>query len=549
MRGVRAAAFALCLVVMGSVALPGAPLQAATVSSSPRAVKATALDGKVIVRWTAPAIHGGKPLNQYRVRAASIGREVTVPATRLSATINNLVNGTAYSFTVSSHSAAGWSKPSAASAKVYPTRPNILLVLTDDQRWDSMDQVPLVNARSWRRYANSFVVEPLCCPSRASTLSGRIPSHTGVDTLFNGAKLNAKKTFATMLRAHGYQTAFAGKYLNGYPFGTQYKPPGWDQFYGLTGSRSYYDYTVIENGKRVEYGSTDSDYSTDVLRNKIIAASRAAHPSRPVLLDFAPDAPHITGFDLPIPARRHIGTCASRDFSLAASFNAYDTVSEPTWMAGQPLRDANAQIEMQRETCETLRGVDEAVMTILKELERQGRPANTYVVYTSDNRVHYGEHRLVGKGDLYDEAIRVPLLVSGPGVKAGTDRRLTSNIDLAPTFLEWARVPPPANFFDGTSFAASALGVAKPGPTGVLLRGCRTFGTPTAFTACGASETDMGKNWGLRTARYKYVEYPNGEKQLFDIVADPLELTNLAPNPAFAATMAALHKKIVALRT
>ena len=144
----------------------------------------------------------------------------------------------------------------------------------------------------------------MCCPSRASTLTGRLPIHTKVDTLLTGAKLDASKTFATMLHAAGYQTAFAGKYLNGYPFGRRpYKPPGWDKFYGFTGPMTYYDYKVIENSKLVHYGSKVTDYSTDVLRNKIIAASKAANPARPSMPDFAPNAPHRAGLFDPNPLR------------------------------------------------------------------------------------------------------------------------------------------------------------------------------------------------------------------------------------------------------
>jgi arylsulfatase A-like enzyme len=516
--------------------------------SPPRDISATALDRQAVVRWRPPADLGAHPVSEYRVHVAPSEREIVVPATRLNTTVGGLANGTAYTFTVSSHSTAGWSNPSPPSAEVHPTRPNILLIVTDDQRWDSMDQLPAVNNLTWRRYENSFVVEPLCCPSRASTLSGRIPSHTGVNTMLKGRELDATRTFATMLRATGYQTAFAGKYLGGYPFGTQYVPPGWDRFYGLTGPADYYNYTLVENGKRVRYGSANSDYATDVLRDKIIESIRAADRSRPVLLEFAPNAPHVAGVSEPIPARRDRGACADRDFPFPPNFNAYDTVSEPAWMAGQPMRDKAAVLKTRRLTCETLRGVDEAVIAILDELEREGRLTNTYVVFTSDNGDHFGEHRLMGKGDLYDESIRVPLLVTGPGVEEGTEPRMTSNIDLAPTFVEWARIRPPTHFFDGSSFAASAAGSTAPEPTAVLLRGCRTYGTRDDFSECGASETNMGKNWGVRTARYMYIEYPSGERQLFDVVADPHELTNLAPDPAHADTMTALHEELVALR-
>ena len=440
--------------------------------------------------------------------------------------------------------------PSHAAVPRAASRPNIVLILTDDQRWDSLAEMPATNARTWRRYTSAFVDDPMCCPSRASTLTGRTPNHTGVDSLLEGARLDERRTFATMLHAAGYQTVVAGKYLNGYPFGRGwYTPPGWDKFYAFNNAANYYNYKLVENGKRVSYGTQPSDYSTDVLRDKIVAAIASAAPSRPLLVEFAPNAPHRAGLLDPIPAPRDQGVCADTAFPLPPNFNAYDEVSEPPWMAGEQPKSATTVVRMRRATCETLRGVDEAITAILDELQRVGRIDNTYVVVTSDNSYHFGEHRLLEKGDLYEESIHVPLLVSGPGVRAGTDARLTSNIDLAPTFLDWAHVPPPQHFFDGHSFAASARGEHVAGPPAVLLRGCRTGisanGTPGP---CGGNPSNMGKNWGLRTARYKYVEYSGGYRQLFDLTSDPGEVRNLAPDPNYAATLSHLHAQLVALR-
>jgi len=443
------------------------------------------------------------------------------------------------------------SHAATARTTTTPSRPNIVLILTDDQRWDSLAELPATNALEWRRFTRSFVVDPMCCPSRASTLTGRTPNHTGVDSLLEGGRLDERKTFATMLHAAGYQTVFAGKYLNGYPFGRGfYTPPGWDSFYGFDKSANYYDYSLVENGHRVSYGTQQADYSTDVLSGKVVDAIDTAPTDRPLLVEFAPNAPHRAGLLDPIPAPRDRGVCADTAFPLPANFNAHDQVSEPGWMAGESPKSATTAVRMRRATCETLRGIDDAISAILDALRRTGRSDNTYVVVTSDNGFHFGEHRLLEKGDLYDESIRVPLLVRGPSVTAGNDGRLTSNIDLAPTFLDWAHVTPPAHFFDGHSFAPSARGAHVTGPSAVLLRGCRTGALASGAPApCGNNPSNMGKNWGLRTARYAYVEYAGGYRQLFDVGADPGEVRNLAPNPAYAATLRALHQRLVALRT
>jgi N-acetylglucosamine-6-sulfatase len=439
----------------------------------------------------------------------------------------------------------------AATARAAaPSRPNIVLILTDDQRWDSLDELPVTNALAWRRYTRSFVVDPMCCPSRASILTGRTPNHTGVDSLLEGAHLDERKTFATMLHAAGYRTVFAGKYLNGYPFGRgPYTPPGWDTFYGFDKAANYYDYSLIENGRRISYGTQPADYSTDVLSGKVVDAIDAAPSERPLLVEFAPNAPHRAGLLDPIPAPRDRGVCANTAFPLPDNFNANDVVSEPRWMAGEGPKSATTAVRLRRATCETLAGVDRAIAAILDALGRTGRLENTYVVVTSDNGFHFGEHRLFEKGDLYDESIRVPLLVRGPGVRAEIDGRLTSNIDLAPTFLDWAHVAPPAHFFDGHSFAADARGASVAGPSAVLLRGCRTGNLAKGAPApCGNNPSNMGKNWGVRTRRYAYVEYSGGYRQLFDVVADPGEVRNLAPDPAYAHTLARLHQRLVALR-
>jgi arylsulfatase A-like enzyme len=215
-------------------------------------------------------------------------------------------------------------------------------------------------------------------------------------------------------------------------------------------------------------------------------------------------------------------------------------------MAGELPRNADVVVGMRRAVCEALLGVDEAVTSVFDALATAGRLENTYVVVTSDNGFHFGEHRLLSKGDLYEESIRVPLLVTGPGVLPGSDARLTSNIDLAPTFLDWAGVQHPKGFFDGTSFAASARGATIAGPTAVLLRGCRTGGT-AGGGVCGWHDTNMGMNWGLRTARFKYVVYPNGDRQLFDLTVDPGEVRNLAADPSYASTVTALHRQLLSM--
>ena len=189
-------------------------------------------------------------------------------------------------------------------------------------------------------------------------------------------------------------------------------------------------------------------------------------------------------------------------------------------------------------------------MSLIGLLTSIGRLSNTYVVLMSDNGFEFGEHSLVGKGDLYEESVRVPLMVRGPGVVPGTTNRLTSNVDLVPTFLTWGKTSAPAGFLDGASWAANARGATAGAtfPSSVLLRGCRTSDQQVNPPCGGAPGLPMGMNWGLRTDTYKYIEYPNGYRQLFDLVHDPWELRNIAGDPTKATVVANLHAQLVAKR-
>ncbi|GIU89461.1 MAG: hypothetical protein KatS3mg010_0560 [Acidimicrobiia bacterium] len=313
--------------------------------------------------------------------------------------------------------------------------PNIVVIVTDDQRWDSLDHMPRLSARTdWARFEQAFVELPQCCPSRATFLTGRYAHHTGVETLRDGEDLDESRTIATMLDDAGYRTGFIGKYLNGFPFGDPYVPPGWDYFSGYRGGTHYFDYRLIEDGaKTVEHGSAPDEYSTDVFTRKAVDFLRGVDESEPFFLYVAPNAPHgDRPAGLPIPAPRHATACAGSTFEPPPSFDATDAREPTPWLQTLAPVNFDRMNAFHTATCRTLQALDEGVATLFAELESTGRLDDTYVVFTSDNGFSFGEHRLVGKGHLYDESVRVPLLVRGPDVRPGLVERLTSNIDLAP---------------------------------------------------------------------------------------------------------------------
>ena len=439
------------------------------------------------------------------------------------------------------------------------TRPNIVVINTDDQRGDSISQLPSINARTdWARFENSFVHEPQCCPSRATFFTGQYAYRNGVSTLADGARMNPNTTVATMLHAAGYQTSLSGKYLNGYGATTaKYTPPGWDDFRAFRGVNStapvdakgnavgypYVNYRNVENNVEQSYGSAAADYSTDRYAAMVREFIRKADPTRPVFTYFAPIAPHFTVR----PADRDKAACLAAAFPTPPSFNVSDTVGQPKWMTGLPTASAASILQQRRGTCQTLRAVDLAVSSFFDELQASGRLANTYVIFTSDNGYSFGEHRLTGKGHLYEESIRVPLLIRGPGVVPGTRSRLTSNVDLAPTIIELAKTNAPFGFFSGQPFVDDLKGTNTiPNRAEILLFGCRTKAGPGDF--CGGAQDYMGEAWGIRTATHKYVRYAQtGETQLFDLVTDPDELHNRADNPAYQGVKAALDNRLTAL--
>lgn len=457
--------------------------------------------------------------------------------------------------TVASCSSSGGPPERVAGGDV----PNIVLIVADDQRWDSLDQMPRLLARAdWARFDSAFVELPQCCPSRATILTGRYAHHTGVTTLRDGEELDESRTIATMLDDAGYHTAFIGKYLNGFPFGDPYVPPGWDRFAGYDVGSHYFDYQLVEDGAEVErYGSGPDDYSTDVFTRKAIEFVRQVDPAERFFLYLAPNAPHgDRPRGMPVPAPRHSDACRGATWDPPPNFNAVDAREPTPWLESLGVVSADRMQTMRAETCKTLQALDEGVEALLDELDASGRLDDTYVVFTSDNGFSFGEHRLVHKGHLYEESVRVPLLVRGPGVHPGVIDRLTSNVDIAPTIAEWAEIDPPGDFFDGTSFGAAVSGRTAEEPTEVLLRGCRTRRASDAASdeqaeeegACGGHSVAMPDAWAIRTRTHKYVEFEDGSVQLFDLERDPYETSNIASDPVAAAIVDDLGERLDRLR-
>jgi arylsulfatase A-like enzyme len=420
-------------------------------------------------------------------------------------------------------------------------RPNIVLILTDDQRWDTLWAMPTVRKRLVNHgvtFANSFVVNSLCCPSRSSILTGKYSHSTGVYT--NGgphggfAAFRDRPTVATRLHGAGYETALVGKYLNGY--GGTYIPPGWDQWAAIEMRPPspthdyYYDYRLNVNGSIRSYGSDPSDYSTDVLTSQ--AVRFIDHARSPLFLYLGLWAPH----GPPIPAAGDGDTFPNLKPARPPNFNEEDVSDKPQWVQSLPTLDDSrirAVDRYRRGQLQTLRDVDRSVGRILDALRRTGRLGNTLVVFMSDNGLAWGEHRWTNKQAAYEESIRVPLVIRYDPLTQAPRRTNAPalNVDLAPTFAALA----------GTSTSGvegrSLLPILQRRPvswrTGFLVEHLELWPGAPPPTFCG-----------IRTRRFLYVKYVTGERELYALETDPFELQNRVDDPTLGVPQRTLERRL-----
>ena len=430
--------------------------------------------------------------------------------------------------------------------------PNIVFVLTDDLDYTSAQQMPQIGSLvrdEGASFENAFVSFPVCCPSRATILTGpyahnsgvkgNSPSSGGFQKFRNDG--TEENTVASSLQEGGYRTAFFGKYLNGYGRGDRtYVPPGWDEWYGKLDGQKLYDYSINENGEEVSYGSEEGDFFTDVLSGQASDFIRRAAPEdRPFFAYVAPTAPHTPA----TPAERHEGTFSEDEVLQPPSFDEEDVSDKPSWVRNMD-RISNkqaSQIEKRHQKrLNSMLAVDEMTASLVQELEDAGELDNTFIVFTSDNGFHGGEHRIKGgKRTPYEESARVPLFVRGPGVPAGSKvEELALNTDFAPTFAALAGVDFPA---DGRSLVPLLGGEDAPWRTSILLE---------AFTneEARGEQASLPNYQVVRTETHKYVEYENGEAELYDLANDPYELESIHET-ADLALLKDLKAKLDALKS
>ena len=435
-------------------------------------------------------------------------------------------------------------------------RPNVVVVMTDDQTVESvrvMANVRRLLAGQGTTFANSFVSFSLCCPSRATFLTGQYNHNNRV--MGNQAPdggyyaLDSSNTLPVWLQRAGYYTAHIGKYLNGY--GTRNPrevPPGWSEWRGSVDPTTYrfYGYTLNEGGTLRQYGSDAGSYQADVYTEKALdVIRRRAAGSQPFFLSLAYLAPHSGGprepgdpqLATPVPAPRHRDRFASEALPSPASFNEADVSDKPSSIRGRPVippRRVTQIREMYQQRLESLLAVVEGIERIVTQLQALGELDNTLIVFTADNGFFHGEHRVPnGKVLHYEPSSRVPLILRGPGVPRGrTLSQPVANVDLAPTLVDAANATA-GRRMDGRSLLPL---LGDPG---------RSWGRDLLLQRGGPAAQVFQ---AIRTPRFKYVEYGNADRELYDLAVDPHELQSRHADPALAALRAELARRLAALR-
>jgi arylsulfatase A-like enzyme len=433
--------------------------------------------------------------------------------------------------------------------------PNVLVIETDDQTVESMRIMKNVNAligRAGTTFKNSFVNFSLCCPSRSTFLTGQYAHNHGVwgNVAPNGGfdrfeALHANNNLAVWLQDAGYYTALIGKYLNGYANDPPV-PPGWSEWHAVAPDWSaYFNYTLNNNGTLVHYGQDPTDYKTDVETSMAVDfVNRQAPKAQPFFLWLSLPAPHVKSGQDPNPptdcsyaakpAPRHAHSFDSEPLPKPSNFNEADVSDKPAAIRSLPLLTSGLVWDVQRKyrcALESLLAVDEGVKRIIDALRANSELGNTLAVFTSDNGYFNGEHRIPeGKQRIYEESVRVPLEMRGPGIPQGvTVNDLTINADLAPTILQVATAASPGLAIDGRSLIPVAQ---SPG----IESGRELLIEEPGFEA-------------IRTDRYAYAEYRSGEKELYDLPNDPFEFQSHHDDPAYALVKSQLADQLHQLQT
>jgi arylsulfatase A-like enzyme len=455
-------------------------------------------------------------------------------------------------------------QPAGAGAQ---PRPNIVLIVTDDQTMAQLSNATMPSTlgligEQGTTFANSIATTPLCCPSRASMITGQYGHNNGVLANAGGYKhlVSPRNVLPLWLRAAGYYTAHVGRWLQGYK--GKKVAPGWDEWFTMLGeNRTYYRYDVSDDGESAHFGKAPRDYVTRVLNQQALrVVRRQVRSPKPFYLQLDQLAPHADGFvggsggaceHSAIPPSLAPAGFEDAQLPMPPSFNEADVADKPSFLKLLPTLSDEQIAEIGRQwRCRlaSLPAVDEGVRRIVATLDHAGELDNTAIVFTSDNGYFFGEHRVRTEKDYaYEEGIHLPLLIRFPG-GAGAGSVVdapVANIDIAPTLLELAGAQPcrgkgagACRVMDGRSLVPLVAGGAWPQDRALALELARKAGSANAALPCTYQ--------GVRVDAQVYIEHssvpdaagacqPASEVEHYDLASDPFELTNLFPAPQGSA--------------
>jgi len=443
----------------------------------------------------------------------------------------------------------------APPPKAEAPRPNIVVIMTDDQTVESMRVMSGVRsslAAAGTTFSRAYASTALCCPSRATLFTGQYMHNHGV--LGNRppeggyGRLDTANYLPGWLQRAGYHTVHIGKFLNRYGQDNPPSevPPGWSEWYASVdlSTYQYTGYQLNENGALAGYRR----YQTDEYSQRAVdTVERLSPAAAPFFLSVGYLAPHSggprdsddpAGIPTPQPAERHRDLYATEPLPRSPAFDEANASDKPSFIRRRPRLSAAQRAaieESYRQRLESLLAVDEGVVRIVDALRAAGELENTLILFTSDNGFFHGEHRLpYGKVLVYEPSVAVPLIMRGPGVpRAARRRQLVTNADLAPTILEAAGATP-GRVQDGRSLFGLLRDRDRDWGRELLFEG------PTGFDAVAFS--------ALRNERYLYVEHDNGERELYDMRRDPHQLASLHRDPGRAALQARLAQRLAALQ-
>jgi N-acetylglucosamine-6-sulfatase len=476
---------------------------------------------------------------------------------------------------------------------------NVIFILTDDMTYSELSAMPNVQsliAAQGTSFNEAYISFPLCCPSRATMMSGQYMHNHGVHGNFppNGGwpkfRSHESNDLPVWLQDDGYYNVHIGKYMNGYGTvgDTLPVPQGWDEWYGKVSEDAlYFNYQLIEKTGPLAtphitfYGDQPSDYQTDVFTDRAVDFVKDSGVSKqPFWLNLWFNSPH-GPFD---PAPRDAYRFAGTPLPKLPGFNEKDISDKPKWFREQARkRISKKQAKLidneRRRQEEQLASVDQAVGELVQSLKDKGILDDTYIIFSSDNGFFRGEHRIVtGKYLPYDPASRVPLIIRGPGIPAGgVSNELVWNGDIPQTILQIASGSQ-MDSLDGRSFLSYAENPWQRSTRPVLLEGDTGPGGTGAESAQSSSararearvhvagrkgvdnleqepdaiksatNTDTAPAYrSIRTDRYEYTVYANGQTELYDMKHDPAQLHSLALDPRYRPVRKWLYAQLVPL--